>query len=284
MLHAPASSNNAEMAPTQYLSVNPNNSGEYQLAYIHSPGNSPGVVFLPGFMSTMRSTKPRAIFNYCQEHDLEFTTFDYSCHGESSCSNPQESSISRWMQEALWILEETTTSPRQIIVGSSMGAWIMVLLAQSKRTNRTSSPNIVGLVGIASAPDFAVSFSETIYSNSDLTRQMEDLGYSDLPTEYDESGYYRIYANFLKDADETKKLFTNCSIDIGNIPVNLLHGKEDIDVDSSQSEALFSKIASSDCKELVLIEGGDHRLSKPHELEIIRNSLDHVYQITTTKD
>jgi pimeloyl-ACP methyl ester carboxylesterase len=104
---------------------------------------------MPVDVSCTTSTKPRAILNYCQEHTYEFTTFDYSCHGESSCSNPQESFISRWIQEALRILEEMTTNPRQILVGSSMGAWIMVLLAQSKRTNRTSSPNIVGLVGIA---------------------------------------------------------------------------------------------------------------------------------------
>lgn len=264
---------NAEMPPTQYLSVMMPE--EYQLAYIHNhhPGNNTcettGVVFLPGFMSSMRSTKPQSIFHFCQEHELEFTTLDYSC-GEERWDE-ESYSISRWMQEALWILNEVTTSRNQILVGSSMGAWIMMLLAAQQECKK----NIVGLVGIASAPDFTTSMSETIYSSDELSQQMERLGYCDLPTTYDDSGYYRIFQQFLKDAEE--KQILGSPIGIPNIPVKLLHGTDDIDIHWSQSKELLSKTTTSDSnKELILIEGGDHRLSKPHELDAIRSALDDV--------
>lgn len=256
-------SNVDELPPTKYLSVD----GE-KLAYLHSPGQSPGVVFLPGFMSNMRSTKQRAIFNFCQEHSLEFTTLDYYGHGESSCSvDERKGSIGRWMDDAIVVLDSISTSPKQIIVGSSMGAWIMILLAE------TRLERIEGLLGVSSAPDFTSLMADSIYSNDSLARQMQTEGYCDLPTDYDAKGYYTIHQDFLNEA-ETHTILSNARnrIDLGDVPLRLIHGKQDKDIDYKQSEALFSQIKSQD-KGLILVEGGDHRLSKPEEIEVILKAL-----------
>ncbi len=242
------------------------------LAYVHSPGRSPGVLFLPCFMSNMRSTKPRAILDFCEEHSLEFTALDYYCHGESSCSEEKIGTIGRWMDDALVVLDSITTSPKQIIVGSSMGAWLMMLVAR-KRLDR-----IEGLLGIASAPDFTITMADRIDNNAALASQMQNEGFCDIPSDYDVAGYYRIHRQFLVEAETHAILHSGISqkrIILGDVPLRLIHGKLDKDIDFKQSQILFSEIQCQD-KELVLVDEGNHRLSKPDEIKIILTALQNI--------
>lgn len=253
----------------------------YPLAFVHSAGKSPGVIFLPGFMSTMSSTKPRAIHQYCQEHGLEFTSLDYSGHGETLRNGGvgdagNVGTISQWMEEALCILEHVTVHSHQIVVGSSMGAWIAILLAQYKQRHQAKgkacSRKVAGILGIASAPDFTIMIKEQIESDDDLKRQMNELGYCNLPTDYDDSGYYRISQEFLQDSTRHYVL-DQSSIDL-DIPITLMHGLQDKDVPFEYSESLFAKLRPKENKEMILVQDGDHRLSKPDDLEKILLALD----------
>lgn len=262
----------------------------HQLAYAHAPGKSPGVIFLPGFMSTMNSTKSKSIYQYCQQNGLEFTSLDYSGHGETLRKQDQNVdsmlTISQWMEEALCILRHVTVNKQQIVVGSSMGSWIAVLLAKYESTKDycLSPPpsKISGILGIASAPDFTSILSEQIQSDGYLKNQMRELGYSDIPTDYSETGFYRIYNDFLLDSEHHFILHRPC-LHL-NIPVTLIHGTKDKDVPFIYSEKLFSKLNAQQSNELILVENGDHRLSKPHELEQILLALDGLrYRVTVRK-
>jgi len=164
-----------------------------------------------------------------------------------------------------------------------MGAWIMTLLAKEDRQDR-----IGGLLGIASAPDFTCLIKESIQNNAALSSQMNRKAYCHVPTEYDNvTGYYRIYKEVLEEAKTHMILQSSsespCSLSSAiefdfDYPVRLLHGKKDVDIPYEYSEALFSKIKSPD-KELIFLNDGDHRLSKPDEIEIILKSLKDIIQI-----
>lgn len=254
------------LPPTKFLHVQ---DGE-TLAYIHSAGQSPGVVFLPGFMSNMRSTKSQAIFEFCHRHAIEFTTLDYYGHGESTClAGEKRGSIGRWTDDAIQILDHISKSPKQIVVGSSMGAWIMTLLAEARLEK------VDGLVGIASAPDFTSTIAETICNDISLSRQMDTNGFCDLRTDYNANGYYRIYKEFLDEAS-THTILSGEGFDF-DVPIRLLHGTKDKDIDFKYSQELFSKIRSPD-KELILVDEGDHRLSKPEEIRVILKTLENILQ------
>jgi len=256
---------NPTFPPTRYLQCD---DGE-QLAYLHHSGQSPGIIFLPGFQSSMRSTKSQALFNFCQERSLEYATLDYYGHGESSSSDEKKGTIGRCMSDAMAVLDNVTTSPQQILVGSSMGAWLMILIAQ-ERLER-----IGGLVGIASAPDFTSIISSHVDGNDDLSTQMQTKGYCDLPTGYDEKGYYTIQEEFLKEA-ETHFILSDDHVLIElDVPIRLIHGKRDRDISYECSKKLFRQVRSQD-KELLLIEDGDHRLSKPEDLKIMLHALNDI--------
>ncbi|CAJ1932340.1 unnamed protein product [Cylindrotheca closterium] len=230
----------------------------------------------------MKSTKPKSIYQYCQQHGLEFTSLDYSGHGETrskqDCNDESSShTISQWMEEALIILQRITVNNQQIVVGSSMGAWIALLLAgheqqQAQAEFKPLPRKISGILGIASGPDFTSTLSEQIEGNASLRKQMSNLGYSDVPTDYDETGFYRIYHHFLQDAKQHFVL-DRPYLDL-HIPVTLIHGMKDKDVPHAYSEKLLSKLDSQQSNELILVKDGDHRLSKPHEVKQILQALD----------
>ena len=116
------------------------------IAYIKKEGVAPGIVFLGGFMSDMDGTKAVALENYCEERKRSYVRFDYFGHGKSS-GKFLEGTIRRWTEDTISVIDQLTKGP-QILVGSSMGGWIM-LLAALARPNRVSA-----LMGIAAAPDF----------------------------------------------------------------------------------------------------------------------------------
>jgi pimeloyl-ACP methyl ester carboxylesterase len=221
------------------------------LAYSHLPGSEPGILFCAGFNSDMQGNKALGLEDWCRGQGIQFTRFDYYGHGESDGAMEQ-GTIGRWRDDALAILDSVTTGP-QLIVGSSMGGWIM-LLAALARPDR-----ITGLVGIAAAPDFTQSLLAQRLDDQQR-RQLEETGFCDMPNDYDEP--YRISRQLLDEAND--HLLLGRSIDV-DVPVRLLHGQRDADVPWENALAIARQLGSADV-EVQLIKSGDHRLSEPVDI------------------
>lgn len=224
-----------------------------KLAYRHLPGSSPGILFCPGFNSDMQGNKALALDAWCQAQGRQFTRFDYSCHGQSS-GRLEEGAIGRWRDDALAILDTVTAGP-QLVVGSSMGGWIMLLAAMSR------PQRILALVGLAAAPDFTQSLRDGGLSESQL-QQLAANDYCDLPNCYDDGQPYRIGRQLLEEGREHLLLDREIPVDV---PVRLIQGQCDVDVPWQHALRIAEKLRSSDV-EVQLVKSGDHRLSEPADL------------------
>jgi len=238
--------------------------GDARIAYRHTParrpGQEPGVMFLGGFMSDMTGTKAVALEAWAARQGLAFTRFDYQGHGASG-GRFEDGTIGAWAADALAVLDEVTQGP-QILVGSSMGGWIMTLAAQ-RRPER-----VAGLLGIASAPDFT---EDLIWDALDpATRalmQREGAWYR--PSQYFPDPkpvtwtlVEEARAHLLLRGDPVR--FTG--------PVRLLHGMADADVPWQTSLRLAEALASPDVR-VTLVKDGDHRLSRDQDIDLLCRTL-----------
>ncbi|MGY8997197.1 MAG: alpha/beta hydrolase [Alphaproteobacteria bacterium] len=231
--------------------------GGHRLAYHKSPGQSPGIVFLGGYASDMTGTKAMFLDQWCREKGRSYLRFDYQGHGQSS-GTFEEGTIGRWTADALAALDALTEAP-QILIGSSMGGWIMMNLAL-KRPDR-----VAGLVGIAAAPDF----SQNIWwglSSSDQGRLMAD---GKLTIQEGESTY-TVTRDFVQDG--RNHLVMRTPIDI-NCSVRLLQGMRDDAVPWPTAHQIAERITSEDVV-VTLIGDGDHRLSRDEDLARLGTTLD----------
>jgi len=223
------------------------------IAFHHLSGKSPGILFCTGFHSDMNGDKALAIEAFCRESGHQMTRFDYFGHGQSS-GKIDDGTIGRWKEDTLAVLDQVTLGP-QIIIGSSMGGWMM-LLAALARPERVES-----LVGIAIAPDLTRDITErrlTAQQRDELSRQ----GWCDLPNAYDDQVPYRIRREMLDEASRHFILGKEIAI---NVPVRLLHGLADTDVPWQNSLMTMEQLRSKNV-ELALVKDGDHRLSNPADL------------------
>ncbi|MBH5321284.1 alpha/beta hydrolase [Aurantiacibacter sediminis] len=227
------------------------------LAFRHTPGSGPAVVFLPGYMSDMAGSKATAIFEHCRAQGRECLLLDYSGCGESD-GDFADGTLGIWRDEVLLLIANQIDSEQVIIVGSSMGGWLMLLVAL-ELGNR-----LAGLVGIASAPDFSewgfdeaqkvqLRAGETIFEDS-------DYDYDPMPT----------HGKFWHDAEKRKLLDGPIPV---TCPVRLLHGQEDKDVPPEISLRLATAIASEDVQ-VTLVKGGDHRLSRESDVALLLRTVD----------
>lgn len=225
------------------------------VAYEHLPGLSPGIVFLSGFNSNMQGDKAIALDAWCRQTGRQYTRFDYQGHGDSS-GEFVDGTIGRWIEDALAVLDEITEGP-QLLVGSSMGGWIMLQVALAR------ADRIVGLVGIAPAPDFTQALENGRLSPEQML-QLELSGSCAIENCYDDGEPYHISKNLLEEGR------AHCLLDRDSIaidkPVRLLHGQRDDDVPWERSLLLMQKLVSDDV-EVQLVKHGDHRLSTPRDLE-----------------
>lgn len=235
------------------------------LAYRHLGGDGPGIVFFPGFNSDMQGNKAVALQAWCQQRGQQFTSLDYFGHGESS-GKLEEGSIGRWRNDALAVLDGVTSGP-QILVGSSMGGWIMLLVALAR------PERVAGLVGIAAAPDFTEHIRSQRLDTAQL-QQLADTGYCDMSNGYDDGLPYRISAHMLNEAPEHFLLGKPQPVDV---PVRLIHGQLDADVPWQHSLAIAESLRSADV-EVQLVKSGDHRLSQPDDLQRLQNCLEQLLQ------
>jgi pimeloyl-ACP methyl ester carboxylesterase len=230
------------------------------IAYHRLAGKPPGIVFLGGFRSDMTGTKALFLEDYCRRHERAFVRFDYFGHGASS-GDFAAGTIGRWREDAIAVIDSLTIGP-QILVGSSMGGWIMLLAALARPAR------VAGLVGIAGAPDFT---EELLWPRLSPAQREEiiERGAVVLPSGYDPAGY--LYTRALVE-DGRRHLLLREPIAL-DMPVRLLHGLADESVPWQLSLRLAERLASRDVA-VTLIKDGDHRLSTPADLARLAQTLD----------
>lgn len=230
------------------------------IAYAHTPGKPPTVVFLGGFASDMSGTKARFLEARAKSRGRAFLRFDYQGHGESGGSF-QDGSIGLWSDDAVRLIDNVTDGPL-VLVGSSMGAWIMLIVALALKSR------VSALLGIASAPDFT---QELIFPglSSDQLEVLERDGVLQLPSRYSDEPQI-ITRYFLQEGRRHLMLRSTIAL---SCPVRLLHGLEDADVPWQTSLKLTQALLSPDVQ-VTLIKGGDHRLSNPKDLALIDKTLE----------
>ncbi|TXS96068.1 alpha/beta hydrolase [Parahaliea maris] len=227
--------------------------GGRRLACLHLPGTGPGVLFCAGFNSDMMGLKAQALAGWCAARGQQFTRFDYSGHGDSS-GEFAEGTIGAWFEDTLAVLDSVTRGP-QVLVGSSMGGWLSLLTALARPTR------VVGLLGIAPAPDFTARLYRDRLSDAQR-EQLARQGYCQLPSEYGDEPY-TISRTLIEEAQQHFLLEREIDLDI---PVLLLQGQRDEAVPWTLALDLMAKIRSPEV-EVQLVKNGDHRLSEPEDLE-----------------
>jgi pimeloyl-ACP methyl ester carboxylesterase len=230
------------------------------IAYHRTHGEVPGIVFLGGYRSDMTGTKALFLEDYCRRQGRAYVRFDYFGHGSSS-GDFALGTIARWRDDAVAVIDSLTAGP-QILVGSSMSGWVMLLAALARRER------IAGLVGIAGAPDFT---EELLWPRlSPAQRQeIEERGRIVLPSDFDPAGY--LYTRALVE-DGRRHLLLQGPIPL-DMPVRLLHGMRDGSVPWQLSLRLADRLAGDNVT-VTLVKDGDHPLSRPSDLTLLAQTLD----------
>lgn len=233
--------------------------GERRVAYCRTPGRGPGVVFFGGFRSDMAGTKARFLEAHARERGRAFLRFDYTGHGASSGAF-EAGCIGDWAQDAADAVASLTEGP-QVFVGSSMGGWIALLLA------RRMPERVVGLLGIAAAPDFT---EDAMWEGFDApTRaRLQSEGRIEVPSDYDD-GPYPITLTLIEDGRDHLVLRAPLRL---AMPVRLLHGTQDADVALKVPLRLLAHADALDMR-LVLVKGEDHRFSSDAALTLLGETL-----------
>jgi pimeloyl-ACP methyl ester carboxylesterase len=230
------------------------------IAYRGRAGAVPGIVFLGGFMSDMNGTKASFLDGYAAARGRAYLRFDAFGHGASS-GDVNEATVGRWRADATTVLDRLTEGP-QILVGSSLGGWIM-LLATLDRPAR-----VAALVGIAAAPDATERLMWQQFPPDIQAKLLRD-GYVDVPSDYGEQPY-RFTRTLIEEG--RRHLVMNAKLPIA-CPVRLLHGMADPDLPWRTSLDLADRLAGADV-EITLVKDGDHRLSRPRDLDLLARTLD----------
>jgi pimeloyl-ACP methyl ester carboxylesterase len=224
-------------------------------------GASPGLFWLGGFKSDMAGTKATALDQWAEAKGRACIRFDYSGHGESGGAF-SEGTIGRWLEESAAVFAAFARGP-QVIVGSSMGGWLALLLARDlkRRTGGDAMPPLAGMVLIAPAVDFTEELMWRKFP-PEVKRQIETTGAWLRPSQYSEQPY-EITRALIEEG--RRHLLLSGLIETG-CPVRILQGKQDSDVPWEHASALTSRLAHDDVV-LTLVKDGDHRLSRPEDIE-----------------
>lgn len=232
-----------------------------KIAYHRTEGSGPGVVFLGGFKSDMGGTKAVFLEDWAKRTGRAFLRFDYTGHGESS-GEFLDGAIGDWARDAKAAIDALTEGP-QILVGSSMGGWISLLVARSFE-------RLHALVGVAAAPDFTADSMWEGFSEAQRKTLMED-GQVALPSDYSDEPYI-ITKRLIEDGAQNLVLRSPLAL---ACPVRLLQGTDDTDVDVSVALRLMEHAQSPDLR-LTLVKGADHRFSDDACLALILRSIEEV--------
>ncbi len=232
-----------------------------RIACRYQDGRGPCLVFLPGYMSDMLGGKAEALSSWAVQNDSAMLRLDYSGCGESD-GDFADGSLSRWRDEVLQAITYFAEGKQIILVGSSMGGWLMLLVAAEL------GEGLAGMIGIAAAPDF------TEWGFDEEQKQQLAQG----KTIFEENPYgpdpTPTHAKFWRDGESLKLLGQEIAIDC---PTRLLHGQRDEDVPWEISLRLAAALRSDDVQ-VTLIKDGDHRLSRPEDIDILIATAAHLLQ------
>ncbi|MCZ6764902.1 MAG: alpha/beta hydrolase [Alphaproteobacteria bacterium] len=239
--------------------------GEF-IAYQAGAGAGPAVVFCPGFNSDMAGIKATALADFCAAESRAYVRFDYFGHGLSS-GDVIDGTIGRWADDAVAVIDHLTDGP-VVLVGSSMGGWIMLLAALAR------PERIAGLVGIAPAPDF----TRRLWDNAtdDVRHTLKTEGVYRRPSQYSDEPY--TFTLKLIEDGNARTLLDRPPIPI-HCPVRILHGMADPDVPWALSLALVDALASKDV-DVTFVKSGDHRLSTPSDIDLLTTTVGKLLAIT----
>lgn len=220
------------------------------LAYNLRQGGGPTLVFLPGYASDMAGTKALAIDEWAAREGRAMLRFDYSGCGESEGAF-EDGTLSGWRNDALALIDGLTIGPI-VLVGSSMGGWIGLMLAEAR------PERVAAFVGIAVAPDF----TDWGYTQDEKMKLLAE-GRLERPSDY---GAPLVTTRaFWQSGEAARMLHRQIAIDC---PVRLLHGQRDPDVPWHHSTHLAGQLRSADVQ-TILVKDGDHRLSRPQDLDLL---------------
>jgi pimeloyl-ACP methyl ester carboxylesterase len=238
-----------------------------RIAYHRTSGSGPGVVFLGGFRSDMEGTKALHLETWARRTGRAFLRFDYSGHGQSS-GRFEDGAIGDWAADAEAAITALTEGP-QLLVGSSMGGWIALLVA------RRLPERIAGLVGIAAAPDFTAAM-EAEFTEQDR-RSLAERGLLERPSDYAATPY--TFTRRLFD-DGRRNLVLAAPLRLP-FPVRLLQGTADTDVAPDVALRLMNHADGPDIR-LTLVKDADHRFSTPACLALIEASIGEILAAPAT--
>jgi len=232
-----------------------------QIAYVQSKGMGPGVVFLGGFNSDMTGSKAEFLAGWCAARGQAFLRFDYSGHGTSE-GLFEDGTIGRWAEDAACVIAALTEGP-QILIGSSMGGWIALLLATRRKFA------LRGVIGIAPAPDFTEDLMWAEFPPAVREAILRD-GVWHRPSEY--GAPYPITRALIEDGRNQLLLRGPMALDC---PLRILQGQQDPDVPWRHALRIADAVTGGDVR-VTLIKDGDHRLSRDVDLALLAETLEHI--------
>lgn len=242
-------------------------------SYTAPANGKTGLVWLPGLMSTMTSTKVTALRNWCQRTGHSFVRFDYSGHGTSE-GKFTDGTIGQWLTESLNILRNVANGP-QVLVGSSMGAWLVLLILQALAHDDemvTGICPIEGAVLIAPAWDMTEELMWKKFA-PEVRDELDRKGFYERPSRYDD-GPYVITKQLIEEGRSHLLAGENFT---PTCPVRIIHGIEDPDVPWLHANKLTHMLDGDDVM-LSLIHDGDHRLSRPRDIDTILFIIDDLFR------
>jgi len=249
---------------TQYITVG-SGSAAREIAVRNRDGAAPGVTWLGGYRSDMIGTKAEALDQWAQKAGRQCLRHDYSGHGGSGGAFA-DGTISRWLEESLAVFERFAAGP-QILVGSSMGGWIALRMAQELR--RTGKADMLhAIVLIAPAPDFTHELMAPELTE-EQKRQLAERGYMEEPSEYSDEP--NIFTRALFEDGEGNRVMTGL-IETG-CPVHILQGMQDPDVPWRHAMKLAEFLPMENTT-MTLIKDGDHRLSREGDIALLLRTLE----------
>jgi pimeloyl-ACP methyl ester carboxylesterase len=220
-------------------------------------GRPPGLFWLGGFNSDMRGTKALALDAWAAEHGRACVRFDYSGHGESG-GKFADGTIGRWLEEAVAVFAQFCSGP-QVVIGSSMGGWMALLLAREIGRRGIKNASLAGLVLIAPAPDFTEALMWKGFA-PEVREEIMTKGVWHRPSQYGDP--YPITRALIEEG--RNHLLLGGAIEVG-CPVRILQGAQDTDVPWRHAFALAERLPAEDVV-LTMIQDGDHRLSRPQDI------------------
>jgi alpha-beta hydrolase superfamily lysophospholipase len=238
------------------------NKQNHKIAYKSLKGRGPGIIFIHGLNSDMNGAKALTVERYARKNNLNFIRFDCRGHGRSE-GKFEEFTISDWKKDLLDIIDNIAKGP-QILIGSSMGGWLMMLAAKAR------PQRIKGMIGLAAAPDFGKDLYNNL--NKKNKREITSKGI----TKYTSYGFsYYLTKKFFIEAEKNRILKKSLYF---TKPLVLIHGLKDNVVKEDVPRKILKKITGKNVN-IIYLKESDHRLSSDTDLKVIINSISYIKSI-----